>query len=151
MRCKICSFFKKGRGKYKVAEKERFLKLIAEGKSLAELEKFLDYSCGFSVSKETIRTHLNHLDTGIIEQRKTEKSPLRKLRDYFSKPEVANIRECKHLRVQSFWSISEECVRVRCLDCNQVLEGRSDPNSNSRIKKSYNDYRSATILEALLT
>ena len=153
-RCKICSFFNKGHGKYRVSERETFRKMIREGKSLKELSQYLEF-LGLEVSRETTRQHiLRCTSLEIREQRASEieikkegKGIRGKLRNIFSKPYVEPSFKCPHKRTELFFDTFEEVVKCRCIDCRKILSGSLDPHRRRRNQR----YRDLTVLEALWT
>lgn len=130
--CKICEFFNHVKW-----EKANFEKKVREGSSLRILEAYLE-GLGCKCSLKTISKHISKcMGVEVKEQRKIERSllkakkPFQKLREFFIKPELPKTSECEHKRTTHFFSLVEEKVKIKCLECGLIL-GDYEPERNER-------------------
>jgi len=138
--CRICEFFRKY--PYKVNEKELFEKKCREGVSLRNLELLLEaYGC--QAKKDLINRHIHEcmgIEKGI---QKEVKSVGKKLRNLFTKPEIPQTSECKHLRTRYSFDhnyssrTSDGLVWIVCLECGEVIS-KFDPEEEERRMKKDN-------------
>lgn len=123
--CKICRFLERNQW-----DRKHFEEQIAKGLSLEKLKVYLSAK-GLECDTKTISSHLKHVDSSIIEQRREERSikkkiakPFQKLRDkFFINPELAVPKECEHPRDKQIhhFNMSKEVVQVYCGLCRKLL------------------------------
>lgn len=78
----------------------------------------------------------------VQEQRGLEKGlrkkPLKailKLRQFFKPSEPQTPNRCEHKRVKHFWSLTDECVKVKCLDCGLIIDSYDSERTITRREK----------------
>lgn len=118
--CKICAFLDHAKW-----NKDGFQKKVAEGSSLRILKAYLE-GLGCQADLKTISSHIGHMESQVIIQRRHEKSlgkktidSIQKLRDFFKPQKLLIPSEgCEHKATRKQFNMATEEIDEYCIQCS---------------------------------